>query len=639
MKNFFRTIGACLALLGLSVHAAPIVQSGWTTTGVAATARNAMGVPAETNGTLYGTVGFGGLTLPSLVNIYGTNQFWDVTGSTSAKLWFMDPYFEFGQSISTPGINLNGVFRTTWPSGGAGSGSPFTNIVVKTADNNPDPAQGAALILRPQEVLAVAGGSAVYQEILPAYTNNAFKGMYRFINHNSTVPFDDPGIDVVYTWGYNFGGNSAGISTYGLTDTNEPIWMSQRESRWQNAGGSSQLEWWDAVGTPYTAFGTNFFVRHETYTPIWNTATKALVRLEAKHTVSTHEWQNPTTTNGIFGFTLQSVSALRYSFNGILRGQLSIETNDVNNGVIAVKGGQIQVGVPDTVTANNMLFRMDYANQLGIQPHAAIYSSGTSKALHFSIPNVPSNQFTNHVFNNHVQIDGMMVLNSNATSTVWTHPNERGQVAIWNSNGIPYMLTASLATLTWASTQQLVGASSGGGYSGWETNAAFANGFKSTNDIYVLGVLYATNGAYLGPIMGATNGGNAVAGAWGEYASSAIASGSAVSLTDATAANITSISLTAGDWDVEGNVNLIGTGATFTEGAAGISTTTATLPTDGTETFTAGDLTGNFTEGMTVSRKRINVTVTTTVYLVGRATFSAGTVIGYGSITARRVAR
>lgn len=637
MKTIFRTICACLALLGLSAHAAPIVQSGWTTTGVPGTARDALGTLAETNGQAYGTVNVGTLTTPALVNTYGTNQFWDVSGATSAKLWFEDPYFVFGQNISTPGINLNGDFRTTWPTL-SGAFSPATNIVVKTADNSPSPDQGAALILRPQEVSTAAGGAAVYMEVLPAFTNNTFKGMYRFINHNTDVPFDDPGTDIVYAWGYNIAGNSAGVSVYGLTDTNEPVWIMQRESRWQNAGGLSQQEWWDGVGTPYTDFGTNFFTRHETYTLIWNTATRAYSRLDGKTTVSAHEWQNPTATNGIYGFTMQSVNRDLYAFNGILRGVLNLETNDSSNGGVTVKGGTIVVGGPDSVTSQNNTLRQDWNNGFAMRPHLILYPSGTiPRAFHIGHESVVGNQFTNVVVNTNLTVAaGITVTNGiRARANMLfiqmptNHPSGVSNVIIVTGTN-----AAGHITTAWSAQS---GSGSGGGYSGFETNTALANSFLSTNRIVFQEGFDATNANTISPFLGTVAADNAPAGTYGEYVESVIASGSAVSLTDATAANITSISLTAGDWDVEGNVNLLGTGATFTAGASGINTTTATLPTTGKANFVDGDLTGNFTEGMSLSRVRVNVSSTTTVYLVGRATFSAGTVTGYGAITARRV--
>lgn len=136
---------------------------------------------------------------------------------------------------------------------------------------------------------------------------------------------------------------------------------------------------------------------------------------------------------------------------------------------------------------------------------------------------------------------------------------------------------------------------------------------------------------------GITNGALAGAGVLGETISSAIASGSATSLTTATAKNITSLSLTAGDWDVSGNVNFVGSTATASLLQGGISATSATVPTDGTEVFSGLTALGSGTDSVTLPRKQINVAATTTVYLVGKSTFSAGSVTAYGSMSARRI--
>ena len=128
------------------------------------------------------------------------------------------------------------------------------------------------------------------------------------------------------------------------------------------------------------------------------------------------------------------------------------------------------------------------------------------------------------------------------------------------------------------------------------------------------------------------------AGKVGEYIPSLVASGAAVTLTTATAANVTTLALTPGDYDVEGHVTILGTGMTTTAQAAGIGATSATLPTDGSEAYGALQLTtttANQTLGVT--RKHISLAVTTTIYLVARCTFSAGTAKAFGSITARRV--
>ena len=144
-------------------------------------------------------------------------------------------------------------------------------------------------------------------------------------------------------------------------------------------------------------------------------------------------------------------------------------------------------------------------------------------------------------------------------------------------------------------------------------------------------------------IYGETNGVAAAAGYVGQPISSLIPSGSAVSLTTATPANVTSILLTAGDWDVEGSVTYVANTASAVVSSAwesGINTVTATLPTDGTEQFfgiAAVIATTSFNTSLTIPRKIINVSTSTTAYLVAESTFTAGTVTAYGNITARRV--
>jgi len=124
--------------------------------------------------------------------------------------------------------------------------------------------------------------------------------------------------------------------------------------------------------------------------------------------------------------------------------------------------------------------------------------------------------------------------------------------------------------------------------------------------------------------------------------SATLASGSAVSLVTATAKNVTSISLAAGTWDVNGVVDFVLTGTTSVFGAsnyiAGISTTTNTLGGQDTyhnRPFIITLLSG--TMNSTTPKQRLTLATTTTVYLIAQATFSAGSVSAYGTITANRV--
>jgi hypothetical protein len=144
-------------------------------------------------------------------------------------------------------------------------------------------------------------------------------------------------------------------------------------------------------------------------------------------------------------------------------------------------------------------------------------------------------------------------------------------------------------------------------------------------------------------IAGVTGGTAASAGYIGQVLSSCIVRGSGTALTSASTINFLTLSLTAGDWDVEGNVNLVGTASTATNGnfTNSITTTSATSNTDGSEitapTLALSSFTGYDT--VTLPRKVVNVSVTTPTYLVVnfQGTITSGTGTLWGCITARRV--
>jgi hypothetical protein len=138
-------------------------------------------------------------------------------------------------------------------------------------------------------------------------------------------------------------------------------------------------------------------------------------------------------------------------------------------------------------------------------------------------------------------------------------------------------------------------------------------------------------------IIGTTTNDNAATGSVGEYISSNVPQASGVSMTTNTDTNITSISLTAGDWDVNGNVYLEPTNiGAFSAGKIWTSTTSATKPNDSSVTGILGSSTFFNAMSFTAPTIRVSVSGTTTVYLSARATFSAGTLTGYGNLTARR---
>jgi hypothetical protein len=141
-------------------------------------------------------------------------------------------------------------------------------------------------------------------------------------------------------------------------------------------------------------------------------------------------------------------------------------------------------------------------------------------------------------------------------------------------------------------------------------------------------------------ITGTTTNDNATTGTVGQLTSSVIAAASAVSLTTTTPADMTSISLTAGDWDVWGNITFVAAATTNIVQARGwISSTSVTLPDAslyaGVQNAAAGIVeAANF--GFTVPEQRISVSGTTTIYISAVGTFSISTLKVCGGIYARR---
>jgi hypothetical protein len=172
------------------------------------------------------------------------------------------------------------------------------------------------------------------------------------------------------------------------------------------------------------------------------------------------------------------------------------------------------------------------------------------------------------------------------------------------------------------------------------SSSALATGSALTFD----GTNFVTTGSITASqttgYIGTTTNNNASAGSIGEFVSSTVAS-NGVSMTSTTAVDVTSISLTAGDWDVSGVVGITNTLGTTTYSFInyGSSTTSATVGTLGQ----MGSLTPNSNISATVDfvapipTTRYSLSATTTIYLIARAGFAVSNSFAYGVIRARRV--
>jgi hypothetical protein len=133
-------------------------------------------------------------------------------------------------------------------------------------------------------------------------------------------------------------------------------------------------------------------------------------------------------------------------------------------------------------------------------------------------------------------------------------------------------------------------------------------------------------------IQGITSGSTAASGVVGEFISSVVLSTSAISLTSSAPKNITSIALSAGDWDVFGNYNVLGITTTTSLGWSSI--TSATIP-DAALYSTGGPFETSGGSAAVIPTMRYNVSIPTTVFLSVNAIFTSGG-SACGGIYARR---
>lgn len=205
---------------------------------------------------------------------------------------------------------------------------------------------------------------------------------------------------------------------------------------------------------------------------------------------------------------------------------------------------------------------------------------------------------------------------------------------------------SSLAQFAATSSAQLLGIISdetGTGLAVFNTSPALVTpniGVATGTSLNVSGNITAAS--HTGPTIGVTTNSDAAAGQVGEYISSTLSFGSRTSLTNATAKTITSISLTAGDWDVGATVVFFPAATTaVTQMKATISLVNNTV--DGTvdrasqSAFPSGYVTGADITNIHVPSARLSLASTTTVYIVGVSNFGTSTMEAYGMIHARRI--
>jgi hypothetical protein len=157
--------------------------------------------------------------------------------------------------------------------------------------------------------------------------------------------------------------------------------------------------------------------------------------------------------------------------------------------------------------------------------------------------------------------------------------------------------------------------------------------------------VYANDGSGFyspGQFPGTTTNDSATAGNVGEIISSTVTSGSAISLTTATPVNMTSISLTAGDWDVWCDLSFNGGGTTVVNYLSGsINTVTGTISQAPSQFVQTTPQTTSFAQGFGIvvikaGPYRASLSGATIHYCVAQGGFGTSTMAVFGILRARR---
>lgn len=113
-------------------------------------------------------------------------------------------------------------------------------------------------------------------------------------------------------------------------------------------------------------------------------------------------------------------------------------------------------------------------------------------------------------------------------------------------------------------------------------------------------------------------------------------------LTSTTAANVTGLSISQGDWECRARVSrTLGASTSVTKTVGSVNSTTATASSQGgnsnTTLSTAANVMGAGGTDSVVALDRNNIAATTNIFLVAQDTFSVSTNIAYGNLTCRRM--
>ena len=221
--------------------------------------------------------------------------------------------------------------------------------------------------------------------------------------------------------------------------------------------------------------------------------------------------------------------------------------------------------------------------------------------------------------------NSILVMAANTTAFITCILTSGTTAASWNASYV-YDNGAGVLSITGTSDQVIASAATGA------VTLSLPQSIATTSAVTFDRVTFSdtTHG-----IVGTTTNNNAAATYVGEVISSQILFGSRVAISGSTPTNLTGINLTAGDWDVWGNIYFNTSGAN-NQIVAGISGTSATLPDNSLCSFITSSTNDLLAIGVNAPQQRISLSGNATYYMVGFVAVGSGSTEMSGGIYARR---
>lgn len=231
-------------------------------------------------------------------------------------------------------------------------------------------------------------------------------------------------------------------------------------------------------------------------------------------------------------------------------------------------------------------------------------------------------------------VPGLELANTFAIGTITTsQPNVWTQT--WNASGVTFTAKKTNITNTASAAGSII--------EDWQIGGTSVLNLQKDGRVYHLNGSAPSANTFSGNLwFGCNNGTAAITGQIGELVESKISTSQNAAGTGTYLA-LTSISLTAGEWDICATAEPRANGATFIVGGqqvavVGTTSASASGSTSGYSNALATYQTVSTTPGqLVIPRVAVSLTGTTTYYLNVHAEFSVGTPQWRGSISARRV--